>query len=292
MSGSTALPRLELRHLQAELFATGGQQCKLFIKIRHTRSRGVGLRRERVALRILRGLAVPRLVTGGLPAARLAFDRCVLPRHSCLVQTYEGQPYHSHGGRRTSAATHLGVWLFVLEQFVAFHRHELLYTDIKCSNIVVSKAPEWRVTIVDFDRVLPLGRRTPWHSFGTTLGFEPPEFRTGKIASEASAVYQCALLLVHFLTGSDNRHLGAPHGHLRHAAETLKQVACPDFAELIMRSVRAQPSRRPQTYEALFERASRLRISAAARRTWRHLRSFSAGRLAKLGLDSVRVTDT
>jgi hypothetical protein len=292
--------RLRYLELQAACVFDGpvaGQ--KVFMKLRASDTEQVAAKirtcftAERVALRVLEGLAVPRLVPmrlADIPAfgapGGAAFAR--LPRRGTgvILETYEGEPFHNHG-RLTPRGPirHLvGVWLFCLEQFVAFRRHQLLYTDIKCRNIVSPRGGVPRVVIVDFDHVIPLVGRRRWDFFGLTQGFDPPEIRAGQPPTEASCVYQLGILMFHFLTGMDNRKLADPRHGLGKMCALLTAVGAGRIAAIVERCVRADPPKRYCDFEAVFAEVLSGDVPAPITRHWTNLRAPYATRLASMDL--------
>lgn len=236
---------------------------------------------ERTALKMLEGLAVPAL--RNLAPATLAPR---WPRGSAHVvaETYEGEKYHNHTRPSFEASTNAGVWLFCLEQLVAFRRRQVLYTDIKCSNVVCRATTPLRIVLVDFDRIIPLVGRRQWERFGVTRGFEPPEYSLGRPVSEASCVYQCGMLLLHLMTNGTNA-VRAEHikkgGRLQVA---LHEAGASGLAPIVRRSLRTEPARRPSTYEQLWQCVTRVPVSRQVASVWISLRRPYAVALAQLGL--------
>lgn len=276
----------------------GGNGPLLFAKIRDSDRAPAASMLERcftaetTALQILEGLAVPTLASPGFRrrtqsmlrengVIRAAGRRCGL-----LVESYEGEPFHNHQRSLTNQAAirTLAMWLFCVEQFVAFRRHQLLYTDIKCSNVVSPDFGATRVLIVDFDRVVPMAGRVAWRYFGSTKGFDPPELRTAKRPSEASAVYQLGMLLFHWLTNDDNRALGESGRGLGKSVARLTSVGAPGIARLMTETLRGDPAARPRDFEAVLTRALSSRLPRAVSVHWATLRAPYRERLDGMGL--------
>lgn len=239
---------------------------------------------------MFKGLAVPEAVPiklADLPflrkGQRLAWDLS-LTDTGYIVESFEGAPFHDHV-RPAAPAKMIGVWLFCLEQFVAFRRHQILYTDIKCSNIVATHDP-WRVVIVDFDRVVPLvGGRYHYGNLGVTAGFDPPEARTSnKRMTEAACVYQLGILLLHFLTRGVNVHLEDQKLGLPKLSQILRRQRIDPLIDLFRRSIAADPRRRPQSFEDVLQEVHRMRIPPQSLDTWAELRAPSATKLAAVEL--------
>jgi serine/threonine protein kinase len=228
---------------------------------------------ERVALGALSGLAVPEVIA-------MSTGRGV--GLDFIVEANAGDPLHAVLHRR-GPAWRLGVWLFCVEQLVAFRRHQLLYTDVKCANLVARAAP-LRVVIVDFDHVVPLVGRRDWSKFGATRGYDPPELRGARGPREASCVYQLGMLLVHFLTGADNRWLSHARRGLPRLKQMLGRIGAGAIADVVVRCVDDDPARRPRDYEAVRRELAALPIPARSRTLWLQLRAEFSRRLDDVGL--------
>lgn len=236
---------------------------------------------ERTALRMLAGLAVPalrRLAPSLLaPQWRRGYSHVV-------TETYEGEKYHNHARPSFEGSTSVGVWLFCLEQFVAFRRRKILYTDVKCSNVVCKATEPLSIVLVDFDRIIPLVGRRQWERFGVTRGFEPPEYSLGRPVSEASCVYQCGMLLLHLMT---NGHNGVRDKHIQRGGRlsaALRSAGAGALGPIVRQALRADPKRRPPNYEELWRRVSKVRLSDEVERVWVGLRTPYSVALAQLGL--------
>lgn len=290
-------PRLEIISLKAACaWRMPNSNDRVFLKVaasgrpRARQRIWARYRAERVALEVLQGLAVPRpMHLDYAELARAVGALALLDKTSralpWIAESYEGRAFHEHEVL-TDPAFLLGAWLFCAEQVVAFRRHQLLYTDLKCNNIVARRRP-LRVIIVDFDRVVPLAgnKKQAWAHFGYTPGFEPPEVRTSARPTEAACVFQLGILLAHFLAGTTTSRLLDPrHGILR-ASSVLDRMGAGNVGELVRACMAQKAGERPQTYERVFEEATRRRLPDSVLRTWRALRRPYATRLAEVDLE-------
>jgi serine/threonine protein kinase len=281
-----------LIHLKAAyVFRRPHSRRWLVLKVKAAKVLARSLRKafltERTALELLQGLAVPRVMDlPGSGLARSGLRKMVglaPPPGAFIVETYEGQEFHDH--RERMPVTHrLGAWLFCMEQLVAFRRRHLIYSDIKCHNIVVRSRRPWRIIIIDFDGIIPVGRRRGWNNFASTRGYEPPEINSGKPPTEASCVYQLAMLLVHFLTNSDNRRLEHRRYGIPRVRALLARIGGTELCDVIVRSLHSDARKRPRNVEALLRRVRILPLPEESLSVWRELRAPYQRALAELGL--------
>jgi serine/threonine protein kinase len=177
----------------------------------------------------------------------------------------------------------LGAWLFMVECLVAFRRHELVYTDVKCYNVLVDRKSK-TMSVIDFGSMVVLPQIHKFRTFAHTDGFQAPEQITGLRASEATLVYQTAATLGCALVGFKSTD---PHrrGHgVAALARSLSERGAPGLGALVRRSLDPDPAVRPKNYEDLLEAAVRSGIPPTARRFWRQLRRPSAEALEEVGL--------
>ena len=245
---------------------------------RHIDGLRAALQREKICLRVLRGLAVPRLIslpTKSLPAY------CRTPGMSYIAQSWEGEKI-DHVPLTPLEA--LGAWLFLVEQLTAFRRHRILYTDVKCANVLVQRHP-LRVVVIDFGTASPLEPgRFPLRQYGFTRGFEAPECRAGKVPTERSLVYPLGILLPHVLVGTTTVSIKSAHSGLDAASRILRRIGAADAADVVCACLADDPRRRPPNYEAVLKRLRSCVLPAGTTSVWRHLRDPYRRRLAKLGL--------
>ena len=261
-------------------FRGGG---KAFVKINHTdiKEKIRGLRmviaRERACLKVLRGLAVPELLT---MSPRLLGVKKSVPMKASLVCTYvEGKDTDN---AQLAPRQKIAIWLFILEQLVAFRRHGILYQDIKCTNIIINKYP-LRATIVDFGSATAVrdgGRDIQINAY--TAAFAAPETLARKQISERSLVYELGMLLAHMLGQIDNssiRHVG-----LGRVEEVLASAGSRSLFPILKDCLAPQPWRRPLHFDAVLEKARARKIPDAIQRLWKDLRAPYVSKLSEVGL--------
>ncbi len=291
--------RLErkLLYVKAGMLVTLGDGRRAFLKLYHSsvrkrrRQSGGLVDRERVCLRVLAGLAVPKLIE---------IDRADLERFAGFASSTASVAQSFVRGRHLDQAGFdpselLGAWLFLTEHLVAFRRHQILYTDLKAANVLATRRP-LRVTQIDFNYAAaasPSGVY-PSHCFGYTRGFQAPEHGSTPRLSEAALVYQLGMLLAHCRLGVDNASLRRPRRGLDRLLGDLERMGAPDLARLAHDCLAERPGARPRSYEEVLERA---KLAAAhgkparALRVWRALRDPYAARLADVGLEGPEERD-
>jgi hypothetical protein len=241
-----------------------------------------GFDHERLCLRALQGLAVPRVV-------RLTRDERALlrlpdgvPALVLAMEYLPGVPL-GHGGH--SFVQHLGGWLFVTEQLAAFREHGVLYADVKCNNIIASERP-FRVHIVDFDAATAVVPGEPLVRLRRyTLGMEAPEASRSRLVTEAAVVYELGVLLFHILTDLDNRALRSQTDALARAQRLLVDAGAAGLADLLAACVQDEPAQRPQHYGEVLGRARATALPPEVRAVWSQLRGPTREHLAALGFE-------
>lgn len=223
-----------------------------FVKLRASRDRGEiarlrqQLERETAYLGKLRGLAVPRAVRLSrrelpaafreLPAAYVATE--VLAEHGPLDAV--GLPPDALAAG----------WLFVVEQLVAFRRREVLYSDVRCVNVLARRAP-FAVRIVDLEGCSPLvppGRPLANYSYAPTPA--PPELARGRAFTERSVVFQAAQLLPHILLHRMQRAGAGSASPLWR--RQLAARGAGRLVDAVVRGAALEPRHRFATLEALY----------------------------------------
>ncbi len=273
-------------YIKARYVVPLGNGQKAFVKVYDSclTSRERQLRRladrERVCLEVLKGLAVPELVEISQEELRRHMGYC--------PSTYVAQSYVR--GRRLNRsglrpAELLGAWLFLTEQLVAFRRHQILYTDIKSSNVLAAREP-LRITQIDFAYAAAASARGVYvsRSFGYTAGFQAPEHGAIPRLTEASLVYQLGMLLGHSWLGLDNSRLRDRQTGLPALQATLRRMGAAGLAELVAECLAATAKDRPRSFEEVLDRIRGDETPRAAMRVWKALRAPYARRLAEVGL--------
>lgn len=238
-----------------------------------------GFGRERACLEVLEGLAVPKLVNlkkGEFPQIVGAENALI------LAQSYAGETDVHHRGLRSFEL--VATWIFVVEQLAAMRLHQIIYTDFKCGNVMASDDP-LRITIIDFDHSFPIERpRKKLLCHGYTPGFASPEAMHGDIGTEQSLVYECALLLFHFLTDGDGRMIHHPRRGLPLALKRLAEMGASDLGEVLKGCLSVDPTARPRHYEHLLTCILHGKMPKKIESFWRTQREPYEARLDEVGL--------
>ncbi|OGR10089.1 MAG: hypothetical protein A2341_21345 [Deltaproteobacteria bacterium RIFOXYB12_FULL_58_9] len=234
---------------------------------------------EKTCLEVLKGLAVPKI---------LDFDPTQTPQFKeqksifCLAQSFAGK--HAAHGLNLTIDELVGVWIFLVEQMAAFRRHQILYTDLKCHNIMGRTNP-LQVTIVDFDYGSPLiSGQKHLERYGYTPGNQAPEIERGEKPTEQTLVFESGLLLFHFLTDQKQEMLKHPKYGLSHAVSIMKRLRVDDLIPLLVSCLEEQPHKRPLHYEEILEVIKATKLPPQIRKTWEQLKSPYIDRLAEVSL--------
>lgn len=261
---------------------------RIFVKVTRAsdpaRQRSLVFRakRERTCLRLLRGLAVPQNVSLGRLGEELQLP-AGLRRPVIVARTFVGEAPI----QELSLSVHesVGLWAFVVEQLAAFRAHGVIYTDIKCDNIVGQRSP-LRAWFVDFEAASGLAPKgSPFDNFGTTWGYEAPEVRRGETPREHSIVFSTGLVLFQLLT-----KLVPPGLHLRPPARkgalrALARAKAAELAPLLDACLSDDPGERPRNSDDLLARLRALALPEPSLLAWRTLRQPFAKRLRALGME-------
>ncbi|MBL4847671.1 MAG: hypothetical protein JKY65_19310 [Planctomycetes bacterium] len=244
------------------------------------------LARERTCLEVLSSFAVPQLVDvpKGALIDELGFEPCV---H--LAQEFIPGQRFGKGGLTPSEQ--LGAWLFLTENLVAFRRHQILYTDIKPSNVIVRSDP-LQVVQIDFDLATVANEEGiyPADSFGYTPGYEAPEHGKGPTLRESALVFQLGMLLGKGLIGLQNSHHALCEG-AEGLSQKVARLSTPSLGRLAAACVAPEAEDRPRDYEETLAQIKRC-VSEASKNerrrkafaVWRALRAPFAESLAEVGL--------
>lgn len=238
-----------------------------------------GFGRERTCLEVLQGLAVPTLVTlqpnelPKMPGAEGAIS---------LAQSLAGENDIHHMGLEPYEL--VAAWVFVVEQLAAFRLHQIIYTDFKCGNIMGARDP-FRITVIDFDHSFPMDKpRKKLLCHGYTPGFVSPESARGDVGTERSLVYECALLLVHFLTEGDGGSLGHRTRGLASAVKHLRKMGASHLGEVLTQCLAEDPGERPRHYHHLIECILQEKLPSKIEAFWQRQRKPYEARLDEVGL--------
>lgn len=145
-----------------------------------------------------------------------------------------------------SKAEKIGAWIFLLENLVAMRNFGILYTDIKHLNVIASRRP-FKVTLVDFERVVPLLRINsyPRDHFGFSPWFQSPEHKTSQSVTESALVYQFCMMLGFVLTGLSNATLNSQK--LSRLKKVLRKYIDSNAIKIILSGLNDSSKRRPQS---------------------------------------------
>lgn len=244
------------------------------IKIPKDRPDLLGLWRvEKTALKVLNGLAVPERID--LPDATLRRMVDSPSLHFVTQRHVEGDTPHR---LRLSMSQAIAIWLFVVEQLVAFRRRQILYVDVKSQNIVGTVDP-LRMTIVDFDRVIVVSPRGIYKTSHVSLtpGWAAPEHTQATHVSERTLVFPVGILLLNLVyPAAWSLNLHQPGGFLSKLSKRLTTAGMPGLARLLKECLDYNVKRRPENYEAVWERARKLLEREVPRRIIDHWRTLRA----------------
>ncbi|MFO0665257.1 MAG: hypothetical protein U0174_14980 [Polyangiaceae bacterium] len=231
------------------------------------------LRMEKIALKVLQGLAVPEPVHVPAPTLRWMID--APPLHFVTQRYVEGQPPHELGLSLTQS---VAAWMFVVEQLVAFRRRQILYVDVKSKNLVGTAKP-LRMTIVDFDRVMLVSPRDSYvtSQVAMTPGYAAPEHAQLPRLQERTLVFPVGILFINlaYEMGTSANAFG-PNGFLVKLTKRLVRAGMPRLARLLEECVATDPKRRPKSYEAVWARVRDLietELPARVVYAWESLRA-------------------
>ena len=287
MSEQSQPPRF--LYLKARLVVPFGRRRRAFVKLydscrRSTQRRNRRLlERERVCLDVLAGLAVPKLLE--LPEGALRLHLGFEPTAHVAQGFVVGKPLNKAG---LAPGELLAAWLFLVEQLVAFRRHQILYTDLKPSNVLANRRP-LKVTSIDFDRAAAATESGVYDAshIGYTAGYQAPEHGRGAWLREASVVFQLGMLLAACWMGLDNSSLRDPEAGLELLCEKVAAEGGAGLAELVRSCLAYAEEERPRGYEEVLERIKRAGENPESRQlvsVWKALRAPYEERLAGVGL--------
>lgn len=281
--------RMRTISMEGRFLCTLSDGAKAFVKIsnladaRDQRLSRVAIEREKTCLQVLAELAVPEV----LPLRKSQLPMAMRGgKTAFLAQSDAGKPV-DHAG--LSDEQLVAAWLFVTEQLVAFKRYQIIYTDLKCANVLAKKRP-FQVRVVDFGCAAPAvnGSTLLPRIAGITRGFDPPEIAGGDAFeqfSEASCVYQLGMLLAHTLSGLNNDRATHKRSALRRAyAARLRALGAAELIDIVDRCLARDPADRPADYDAVLAMVQQVELSPAIRRQLARLRKPYGPALEELGL--------
>lgn len=232
--------------------------------------------RESTALKILKGLAVPTIVS--IPRNEV---RRLVKQASFHHIATELLPGRDCVGRKFNSDNALGLWAFALEQLCAFRRLDILCYDIKTEHLFVNEELD-KAWIIDFDRccLLEPSGKYDFVLLGLPVPFSPPEIIARYDVTESVIVYQMGMMLGCLLFGNFSNHVVNTVG-LKAIGKRISQIS-PELSKFLVSSIAADHKNRPQTLEELFEKFKELRLPEKSLDLWTKLREPYIKKLNKL----------
>jgi len=266
------------RSLMYKLKSQDGTEIILKIFIGKNPWQKKRMEREKVALYVLKGLAVPKLVR--IP--RKVVAKLVKSKNFSYT-AMENVPWAGCFARIFSATQSLGLWAFTLEQLCAFRRRQVLYTDMKHDHIRLSKNLD-SALIIDYNDCVMVEQSGlyPHTIMGVTPELAAPEFYFSTILSERVIVYEMGMLLGAFLNKYFHNFHQEPRAFKKMEAK-LSSVDAQDFYFLLRKCISQNPLERPKDLEVLFSQFQQLELPSAAIHLWKKLRAPYLKPLAELG---------
>ena len=235
--------------------------------------------RENVALEVLKGLAVPNRVS--IPKGEVA--RMVKQKHFAHV-AMQWAPGLGCWARKFPTHQALALWAFTVEQMVAFHRRDVLYTDFKHNHLRITDDFA-HAEIVDFDSCVMVEKKGiyPTQYMVYSPDVSPPEFNFAKAHSERVVVYQMgmflgALLLKYFHNSDLNEK------NLKKIKSRLVTGHARDIYHIFEKCLAPRPVDRIKDLETLFSLIQKVTLPVRTYELWNKMRTPYKDSLAELGL--------
>lgn len=144
----------------------------------------------------------------------------------------------------------------VLAGLSAAHNAGIIHRDIKPENILLSN--EGRIKLSDFGLARNVSNRTESQEVLGTVGYMAPELVTGGMATKASDIYACGIMLYEMLvgkrpyTGEQNVQVAYQHANSRVPAPSLANPAVTATLDrLVLAATEPSPSERIQDASAM-----------------------------------------
>ena len=144
----------------------------------------------------------------------------------------------------------------VLDGLDAAHRAGIIHRDIKPENVLLSN--EGRIKLSDFGLARTVGNRTEAKDVLGTVGYMAPELVTGGVATKATDVYACGIMLYEMLTGErpyqgeQSMQVAYQHANSRVPAPSLKNPeVSPELDRIVLAATEPKPENRPADARAL-----------------------------------------
>ena len=152
------------------------------------------------------------------------------------------------------------------------HERNLTHRDVSASNVLVDQRS--KVRFLDFGEAGEIVRNTQ-HTTLNPLGnpvYSPGEQKNGeKRAGPEDGIYNCAMIAVHVLTGTEppaNLTRSGDREHLARCAKQLREARVPaGLRDVVLRGLRA-PKHRYQTAQGMAEALFSYRVRRPQRRPW------------------------
>ena len=146
----------------------------------------------------------------------------------------------------------------VLEGLDAAHRAGIIHRDIKPENILLSN--EGRIKLGDFGLARTIDNRTEAKDVLGTVGYMAPELVTGGLATKATDVYACGIMLYEMLTGQrpyqgeQSMQVAYQHANSRVPAPSLLNAeVSPALEQIVLKATEPKPENRPADARTLLE---------------------------------------
>jgi hypothetical protein len=240
------------------------------------------LYREKVALEVLKGLAVPKRVFVSHDEVRKLVKEKQFSH--IAMEWVSGKGCF---GRKFSSSLSVALWAFTIEQLCAFRRRNILYTDLKHNHLRVSDDVN-SAYLIDFDGcvlVEPSGIY-PTYALSNTPELSPPEFNFVNTLTERYVVYQIGMLLGSFLLQYfHNNHINTTN--FKRIKKKLKKSHMGEVFDLFASCIAKSPSQRPKNLEALFGRLEKIHLSEKSYLYWNKLREPFEKDLNQLGFHDI-----
>ena len=144
----------------------------------------------------------------------------------------------------------------VLSGLGAAHQAGIIHRDIKPENILLSN--DGRIKLSDFGLARAEDNRTSSEDVLGTVGYMAPELVTGKVATKATDVYACGIMLFEMLTGQrpfvgeQSMQVAYQHAHSRvPAPSSVNPEISIQLDRIVLAATEPNPSDRPADAKAL-----------------------------------------
>ncbi|MEN9604131.1 MAG: hypothetical protein RL545_820, partial [Actinomycetota bacterium] len=146
----------------------------------------------------------------------------------------------------------------VLSGLNAAHQAGIIHRDIKPENILLSN--DGRIKLSDFGLARTVDNRTETKDVLGTVGYMAPELVTGGVATKATDVYACGIMLYEMLAGKrpyqgeESMQVAYQHAHSRVPAPSLvnPQISA-ELDRIVLAATEPNPADRPADAKALLE---------------------------------------